>query len=67
MADAEKARLSCRAGIARAGVSRAGAVLSGSDRLPAPTEEGGTQRENRWEFSSDTTSTGWTVTDQPTT
>lgn len=67
MADASTARLSCRAGIARAGVSRAGAVLSGTDKLPANTEEGGTQRENRWDYASETTATGWTVTDQPTT
>lgn len=64
MSDAAKARLSCRAGIARAGVSRAGALLYGTDRLP-PSTTGGASDENKWtrtmtEPSAEPTN-GWTT------
>ncbi len=65
MADSDRARLSCRAGIARAGVSRAGAVPYGTDRLPPSVGPGGSEDTNRWtrtmvEPSSEPTN-GWTT------
>lgn len=64
MADADKARLSCRAGIARAGVSRAGAVLYGTDRMP-PSVSGGVADTNKWTRTmvepSSVPTNGWTT------